>query len=101
MHALLSDEEHPLLAATEQARELLSQPAHQRLLTIDALSKQRALAADTIDILQQMAHVSLRTARGDAAKRWQAIQVASYEAAEALRKNAQPKLVLTNLVLQF
>jgi DNA polymerase-3 subunit delta' len=101
MHALLSDQEHPLLAATEQARQLLSQPAHQRLLSVDALSKQRALTADMIDIMQQMAHVSLRTARGDAAKRWQAVQTASYEAAEALRSNAQPKLVLTDLVLQF
>lgn len=101
MHALLSDEEHPLLTATEQARQLLSQPAHERLLSVDYLSKQRALTSGTIDILQQMAHVSLRTAKGDTAKRWLAVQVASYEAAEAMRKNAQPKLVLANLVLQF
>ncbi len=101
MHALLSQAEHPLLAATEQARQLLSQPPYERLLSVDALSKQRELASATVDILQQMAHVSLQTASGKAAKRWQAVQLSSYQAAEALRQNAQPKLVLDNLVLQF
>jgi DNA polymerase-3 subunit delta' len=101
MQALLGDEEHPLRAAAQQARELLGQSLFERLVTIDALSKQRELAADTIAMLQQMAHLSLRSATGAAAKRWQKILKASYEAADALQSSAQLKLVLTDMVLCF
>lgn len=101
MSALLAEEEHPLLAATEQARQLLSRPAYERLNMVDSLAKQKELANDTVNILQQMARVSLRTANGTTAKRWQAVLKASYQAAEALANNGQPKLVMTNLVLQF
>lgn len=101
MNALLEDDEHPLRLATEQARQLLSQPLYERLITADALSKDKALAADTMAILQRMARISLQNASGQAAKRWQAILAASYQATEALAANAQPKLALTNLALQF
>ncbi len=101
MNALLEEDEHPLKLATEQARLLLSQPLYERLITIDALSKDKLLAADTMGILQRMARISLQDATGQAAKRWQTILAASYQATEALRANAQPKLALTNLALQF
>ncbi|HTB48814.1 MAG TPA: hypothetical protein VK712_01895 [Verrucomicrobiae bacterium] len=101
MQALLAETEHPLLAATETARRLLSQTAYERLLLVDELAKQRQLARDTAGILQQMAHVSLQTATGPAAAKWQAVLTASYAAAEALQRNAQPKLALTNLMLQL
>lgn len=101
MSALLSDTEHPLTKATEQARQLLSQPAYGRLLMVDELARQRQLALDTVHIIQQMARVSLQTAAGPAAHKWQAVLRAAYQAAEALNGNAQPKLVLTNFVLQF
>lgn len=101
MQAILDESDHQLLAATEQARQLLSRPVYERLLLVDELSKQRSLVASTIYILQQMAHVSLQTATGHAATRWQAVLEASYKASDALQNNAQPKLVLTNLVLQF
>jgi hypothetical protein len=101
MSALLEDHEHPMRLATEQARQLLSQPAYERLINVDSLSKDKILAADTVNILQRMARISLQTATGQAARRWQAVLVASYAAAEALAVNAQPKLALTKLVLQF
>lgn len=101
MHALLNEADHPLMAATEKARQLLSQTAYERLLSVDELSKQRPLALDISFILQQMAHVSLQTASGAAAKKWQNVLSASYEAAEALAANAQPKLVLTRLMTSF
>lgn len=101
MHALLEDEAHPLMVATERARELLSQPAYERLVSIDVLSKDRELALGTVDVMQRMARLSLQTASGQAAKKWQSILVASYDAADALTANAQPKLALTKLVLQF
>ncbi len=101
MAALLGDNEHPLRAATEQARELLSQPAYQRLLAVDELSRQRAKALNTVFILQQMAHISLQTATGAAANKWQAVLSAAYDANQALQANAQAKLALTNLMLRL
>jgi hypothetical protein len=101
MSALLEQTEHPLLFATQQARQLLSQSAYERLLSVDELSKQRQLALDTMFILQQMAHVSLQSAAGETADKWQAVQAASYQAAEALAASAQPKLALANLMLSF
>ncbi|HET7059913.1 MAG TPA: hypothetical protein VFH99_01175 [Candidatus Saccharimonadales bacterium] len=101
MSALLESDDHPLLKATEQARQLLSQPLYERLITIDGLSKDRTLATDTAGVLQRMARISLQTASGQAAKRWQAVLEASYEATEALSASAQPKLALTNLALKF
>lgn len=101
MQALLGQADHPLIQATEYARQLLSQPVYGRLLCVDDLSRQHQLALDTVFILQQMARVSLQTATGKAAAKWQAVLSASYQAAEALDNNAQPKLVLTNLMLSF
>lgn len=101
MQALLAETSHPLLIATQKARQLLNQPVYERLLQVDELSRQKDLAKDTVFILQQMAHISLQTAAGDKAKRWQAIMKASYQAGEALTDSGQPKLVLTNLMLSF
>ncbi len=101
MSALLDQADHPLLEATEQARKLLSTASHDRLLLVDELSKNRPLVSDTLFILQQMARVSLRSATGQAAKKWQAVLVSSFKAAEALERNGQAKLVLTSLCLSF
>lgn len=99
--ALLSQTEHPLLPATEKAREILSGTTYQRLILVDELSKQKSLCEDILFILQQMAHVSLQSATLTNSVKWQKIMTASYEAAEAFKANAQPKLVLTNLMLQL
>ncbi|PIZ63727.1 hypothetical protein COY17_00320 [Candidatus Saccharibacteria bacterium CG_4_10_14_0_2_um_filter_52_9] len=101
MHGLLSDSEHPLAQATARARQLLSQTTYERLLAVDELSKQRDMAIGTAFILQQMAHVSLQTAQGVTAKKWQAILSAAYQAGEALTNSAQPKLALTQLMLSL
>lgn len=101
LRALLDHNDHPLLQATEYARRLLSQTAYDRLLAVDELSKQRQLATDVTFILRQMAHVSLQSATGKAAAKWQKVLDASYRAAESLAANGQPKLVLTDLMLSF
>ena len=101
IQALLDETDHPLLLATQKARQLLSQPVYERLLLVDELSKQHQLALDTVFILQQMAHVSLQTAAGPVAAKWQLILTEAYKAAEALSSSAQPKLALTNLMLSL
>jgi hypothetical protein len=101
MHALLDESDHPLLEATGKARDLLSKTAFERLAMVDGLAKDRALAMDVALILQQMARISLQTAEGKTARKWQSVLEAGYEAAEALTVNAQPKLVLTKLMLSL
>lgn len=101
MDALLNESEHSLIQATDYARRLLSQSAYERLTLVDELAKQRPLAIDVTAILQQMAHVALQTASGPAAKKWQSVLRAGYEAGEALSNSGQPKLVLTRLMLSL
>jgi len=101
MYAMLNDEDHPLRAATEKARQLLGQSAYERLASLDELAKNKRLALDVTFILQQMARISLQKATGPAAKRWQRVLEAAYQAAEALESNAQPKLALTKLMLSL
>ena len=101
LHALIAEEEHPLMTAVTTARGLLGQSSYDRLLQVDVLAKDKQLAQDTLAILQQMAHISLQTASGAAAKRWQSILASSYAAAEALSASGNPKLVLTSLMLSI
>ena len=101
MHALLEEDAHPLATAADQAKQLLSQTPYERLIAVETLAKDRSLAIDTVHVLQKMARISLQTATGRTAQRWQAIMEAAYNASEALAANAQPKLVLSRLVLQF
>jgi DNA polymerase-3 subunit delta' len=101
MVALLADQEHPLKLATEWARKLLSQSAYERLLSVDELAKNKQLAINTAYILQQMAHVSLAKAQGKTSQKWQNILQAGYAASEALSQSAQPKLVLSSLMLSL
>jgi energy-coupling factor transporter ATP-binding protein EcfA2 len=101
LQALVADESHPLTTAVAVARQLLGQSSYERLLQVDRLSKDKQLAQDTLAILQQMAHISLQTATGLAAKRWQGILGSAYEAAKDLSNSGQPKLVLTKVLLSI
>lgn len=98
MSAILSDSEHPLLIATERARQLLAQTTYERLLAVDELTKNRPLLDDVLFILQQMAHIRLQKTTGSAAQQWQCVLSATYEASVALANSAQPKLTLTKLM---
>jgi DNA polymerase-3 subunit delta' len=100
-HALLSNVEHPLLPATAKARELLALSMYDRLAQVDSISKQKELCRDILYILQQMAHVSLRSAEGQVAKQWQKILTSGYEATDQLISNGQTKLVMMNFFLNI
>jgi DNA polymerase-3 subunit delta' len=103
-HALLlSQEEHPLFKATQEARKLLQGTAYDRLLLVDTLSKQKQLVFDLLFILGQMSRTALLRNAGDsrASIRWKKIMQASYAAREQLSHNTSAKLVLTNLMLEL
>lgn len=99
-HALLNaDDEHPLVGAVKVARQLLQQTVFERLLMVDVLVKQKELTRDLCYVLGQMASLSL--AKDSSSVRWQRVMRAAYAAEEGLLGSAQPKLVLTNLMLQL
>lgn len=105
MHALLHDkDDHPLAKAANQARELLRAKTFERLAAIDGLAKQKTDCSRLLFVLQQMAHAALEQAAGKDAsartlKQWQHVLAAAYDAENAMRRNAQAKLVLTNFML--
>lgn len=100
MQALLSgDDSHPLLGAAEDARSLASKPTFERLAMVDVLAKDREHCMQVLSMLEQMAHVAIL--RGNTAEAWQRMLSASYAAGTQLRASAQPKLVLTNLMLSL
>jgi DNA polymerase-3 subunit delta' len=100
MHALLEDDTaHPLAQAVVTAREIIQKTPFERLVLVDKLSKDREHTLNTLAMLQQMAQVSLVS--GTNSKTWQHILRQSYAAADLLAGSAQPKLVLTNLMLSL
>jgi DNA polymerase III subunit delta' len=103
-HALLTaNDDHPLVQATAQARQLLQAKAYERLTLVDILSKQKQQTQDVLFILGQMSRMALMRmpAGNPAVKRWQSILRASHEASGQLRHNTQAKLVLTRLMLEL
>lgn len=102
MYAMLAQNgSHPLEEAVNNAKQYVQGAPYERLIQNDKLAKDRKLTEETLYIVQQMAHISLQSAAGKSAKRWQSILEASYDASEALNQNGQVKLVLANLALSF
>jgi DNA polymerase-3 subunit delta' len=104
-HALLTDPTgHPLYQATEEARTLLQASSYERLTYVDVLSKQKQLCGDVLFILGQMAHMALQKSATMPEKnksRWQNILKQTYISQDRIRRNSQPKLVLTELMLNL
>lgn len=103
MSALLGQVEHPLLQTVEQARGLLRADTLERLGMVDAAAKSREEAVRLCAMLQRMAAAALHgaAAKGSqpAVRQWHRVLAAGYDAEQALRQKAQPKLVMTNLAL--
>ena len=104
MTAIMAGErDHPLVQATDTARSILRLDTFERLAMVDALSKQREQCFNICYILQQMAELSLAAPAKSTAvyKQWHTVLRQSYLAERALRAQAQPKLVLTSLMLSL
>lgn len=91
--------EHPLAIAATMARQIAQKSSFERLALVDALAKDRDNCLNVLNILQQMAHLSLSGSKPS--KSWQRILAESYRAHELLLSSVQPKLVLTNLMLNL
>ncbi len=105
-HALLQkDEEHPLLAAVVQARQLLSASLFEKLGLVDDWAKHKDELSDRLDTLERMCQAGLSAAAdkedNDLVKRWKRYYQAVYDAKASLRHTPNAKLLLTNLFLSL
>lgn len=105
LHALLNNQEHELRAIVDEAKQFLGYPAGQRLLNTDELSRDKVHTVLLIDALQRIAHAGLMSAsasgKSSAVKHWHGVTSAVQDAAAAIPKNANLKLVLDNLFLSL
>jgi hypothetical protein len=92
-----------MVVASEWARKLLSATKFERLLAIDALSKQRDQAIATCEMLGKMSGIMLRKPNLTPAQqqKWRDIMEHATTAGDQLRAYGQPKLVLTSLSLHL
>lgn len=106
MSALLDeDTSHPLVESVAEAKQLLQLPLFERLARIEALAKQKEMAMALCEALARIAQAGLEQAadKGDGKrlKQWHKIVSETYKARLSFEHNANTKLILTNLVLQF
>lgn len=102
---LADDQNHPLLQQVLAAKELLRKSAFERLATVDGLSKQKESLDTLLSAFERIAQSGLaqasKTANTAQIRHWHALQKETFVAREALAKNANTKLVLTNMFLNF
>jgi len=104
MHALLAaDDTHPLIKGVETAKSILQKTTFERLALVETLSKQKEDAIQTVSALQHIAQTALQQAakRREAAKitQWQHILKVATAARTAFDQSANPKLILSNMML--
>jgi hypothetical protein len=100
LKSLLEDKQHPLYLASDLTKKLLKGDKYERLVLVDELSKDREMVDRVLFILERMASTALLTTTKGSDK-WREILNNSLEAKSALKKNAQTKLVLINLMLSI
>lgn len=93
--------EHANSAAT--ARRLLGASKYERLCEVDALAKNKSQALSVIESLAALCSMALIATASDVTKvrKWHTILESTLVAQDALRKNTNAKLVLTELFLGF
>jgi len=105
LSSLLQDETHPLRDWVETAKKLLARPASERLFEVEPLSKDKVAAQALVMALNRIAHAALRSASSTgsqaALKRWHTCLQLTTQAAEAMQRNANTKLVLDHLLLNL
>jgi len=106
IHALLQDgEPHPMLGNISLAKDLLTKEPFERLTFVDGLSKQKDQIQGLVASLDRIAEAGLKSSADQnhsaKMKRWHNLRKKIINAEEALERNANAKLVLTNLLLHL
>lgn len=103
--ALLNNEDHPLIDAVREAREVLASSLLERLGKVDKWSKEKDSLPDRLDTLGRICQTALaQTASQDDRKglvRWQRYSYAIYNAKARTLHNPNLKLLLTDLFLNL
>jgi len=104
-HAILFSEEHPLLLGIEKAKAFLRASKFTRLNLIDEYVQQKDSLLMIMQALLRIAESSLQQAAqkedDKGIHQWEKILTVAYRAENSLLLNAQPKLVLNNLILEL
>lgn len=105
LNSLISDEAHPLKDAVETAKKLLSMPTGERLLQTDELSKDKVTLGLLLNALGRITHAALmqagKTGNQAAVERWKNSLASVQSAIKAMSHNANPKLLLDDLLLSL
>lgn len=97
----LDQKDHHLVKAAEVARQILHSNQYQRLAIANSLQKDQELTRSVIQIMQQMARLSLETAEADQSKRWQSVLKSAHEAELQLARNTNLRLTLIHLMIHL
>lgn len=95
--AILSDSEHPVIFAAEQAKTMLQMTRFERLALVNSI-KDRDSAKQLAQMLMQIARLGIKS---DKDQKWQLIYKSAFVCIKMLDANTQPKLALTKLNLSF
>lgn len=106
MYALLDSEQgHPLITGIDQAKQLLSKALYERLIEVDSIVKDKEQLQSIMDGLFRVSAAGFKQAidanKITEARRWQNNLKNIMFSQRALHANGQPKLVLTNLLLNI
>lgn len=106
MSALLTNKEHPLIEAIDRAKELIKASVYQRLCEVDNLAKEKASLNQTVDGMQRVCNAAMlqsatKSKNNSVIQQWlRRLELLEFSQ-QSLIRNANPKLVLTNLFLQL
>ncbi len=92
---------HPLIQAATITREILTTNQYQKLVKINEIYKDKELLANIFALMQQMAKLALEKADNQQFNHWNNVLSHSYIAANQLNNHVNPKLILTELMLNI
>lgn len=106
LKALLEqDSEHPLAAAIKHAKEILISPTYMRLIEIESLAKDKQKIHIFLEALQRISRAALQqsssSGREKDIKKWHSILKSVFNTQKLLDKNANTKLLLTDLMFNL
>lgn len=105
MRALLDDEDHQLATEIKRAKQLLAATRYERLSRIDELTKEKEQLPIFLQacklICSTALHQSAQKQAKEQTKRWHDVLSSIHEAEAALPSNPNPKLLLTDLMLNL
>ncbi len=97
--------DHPMIEAINTAKKIVTSTTYERLLVVDALSKNKQELEHVLFAIKRIASVGMRNASLQsnelAANKWRSILSSTLQTEANLRSNPNSKLALTNLFLQM